>query len=109
MSCIFCSIASKEIQSNVVYETDTVIAFDDTNKQAPMHVLVIPKKHMTDMLGLGEILPDVFRAIVEVAKIRNIERSGYRVVVNSGKDAGQAVDHIHFHVLGGRALKWPPG
>jgi histidine triad (HIT) family protein len=109
MSCIFCRIAAKEIKSSVVHESDSVFAFDDNSPQAPVHVLVIPKRHMTEISELEGTLPEIFKAIQEVAKKKGIDGTGFRTVLNRGKNAGQAVDHLHFHVLGGRGLHWPPG
>ena len=109
MSCIFCGIANKEIKSSIVHETVRVIAFDDIAPQAPVHVVIIPKKHILDVPGLENVLGDIFSAVDKVAEIKGVKDSGFRVVMNKGKDAGQAVDHVHFHLLGGRPLKWPPG
>ena len=109
MSCIFCKIANKEIKSGIVYETDGVIAFDDIAPQAPVHVVIIPKEHVLSISGLEDVLPEIYKAIAETAKLKGVQDTGYRVVTNIGKDAGQAVEHLHFHLLGGRKLKWPPG
>ena len=109
MSCPFCGIASKEIKAPVVHETADVIAFDDISPMAPVHVLVIPKKHITEIKALGDLVTEIFKVIPEVAKKKGVFDTGFRVVLNKGPAAGQAVDHLHFHVLGGRALKWPPG
>ena len=109
MSCPFCGIASKEIKASVVHETENVIAFDDVSPMAPVHVLVIPKKHVTEMAALDGLLEEIFRVISEVAKKKGVYDPGFRAVLNKGRAAGQAVDHLHFHVLGGRPLKWPPG
>ncbi|MGB9621711.1 MAG: histidine triad nucleotide-binding protein [Brevinematia bacterium] len=109
--CIFCKIANREVNSNVVYEDDKVIAIDDINPQAPVHVLVIPKKHIANVMELEEydILGDIFNAIKEVAKIKGIDNDGFRVVVNHLRKGGQTVFHLHFHILGGRQMMWPPG
>jgi histidine triad (HIT) family protein len=109
MSCIFCKIANKEIKSNIVHESGNVIAFDDIAPQAPCHVVVVPKKHITEMNGLGGVMEEIFKVIDKVSKIKDVDEKGFRVVMNRGDDAGQAVDHLHFHVLGARSLKWPPG
>ena len=110
--CLFCKIAQKEISSQVVYEDDRVFAFKDINPQAPSHVLVIPRKHipsLTEMQGTDyDLIADVFAAVNRIAKEMNLE-DGFRMVANCGSDGGQVVDHIHFHVLGGRKLDWPPG
>jgi len=109
MNCIFCKIAKKELKSSVVLETENVFAFDDINPQAPVHVVVIPKAHILDITKLGPVLPEIFDVIAKVSAIKKIKSSGFRVVMNNGPDSGQAVPHLHFHVLGGRKLDWPPG
>lgn len=112
-SCLFCKIIAGEIPSEKVYENDLVYAFCDIDPKAPTHVLVIPKKHIQSVSHLkGEEQEDVgavFLAIREVARAAGIEAEGYRVVSNIGEAAGQTVPHLHFHVIGGRALTWPPG
>jgi histidine triad (HIT) family protein len=109
MSCIFCGIANKEVKSGIVHETERVIAFDDVAPQAPVHVLVIPKGHVEEISGLSGLLPEIFGVIAKVSEIKGVRDTGYRVIMNLGRDAGQAVPHLHFHVLGGRKLNWPPG
>jgi len=110
MSCIFCKIAAKEMKSNVVYESGDVIAFDDIAPQAPVHVVIIPKEHALNMTALnGNVQGEIFKAISQVSKLKKVQDSGFRVIINNGKDAGQAVEHLHFHLLGGRRLAWPPG
>jgi len=110
VSCIFCKIAAKEMKSSVVYESGDVIAFDDIAPQAPVHVVIIPREHALNMTALnGNIQGEIFKAISQVSKLKKVQDSGFRVIVNSGKDAGQAVEHLHFHLLGGRRLAWPPG
>ncbi len=108
MDCIFCSIINGEIPSSKVYENDSVFAFDDINPKAPVHVLIIPKKHIPDINSLdinsSKVLGDIFLAAARVAEIKGIKESGYRVVVNNGPDAGQEVFHLHIHVLGGTHL-----
>ncbi len=111
--CIFCKIIEGTIPSNKVYEDDQVIAFHDIEPQAPVHVLVVPKKHIS---GVNEIeasdaalLGHVYRVIRDLVLQLGIADSGYRVVVNSGKNGQQSVPHLHFHVLGGRMMEWPPG
>lgn len=111
--CLFCKIVSGDIPSTVVYEDDDVFAFRDINPQAPTHVLVIPRKHV---LGLAtaekadaELLGKLMLAAAEVARIEGIAESGYRTVINWGRNAGMEVSHLHIHVLGGRAMSWPPG
>jgi histidine triad (HIT) family protein len=109
MSCIFCKIANKEIKSSILHENDKVMAFDDIAPQAPVHAVIIPKEHITEISGLKNVLTEIFKAIDDVSRKKSVQDSGYRVVMNKGKDSGQAVDHLHFHLLGGRPLKWPPG
>ncbi len=112
--CIFCKIAAKEIPSTRVYEDDMVVAFHDLEPQAPVHVLVIPKKHVESLVALRQedrelaahILIDV---IPKIANDLGIAEEGFRTVVNTGDNGGQTVKHLHFHVLGGRFMKWPPG
>ena len=108
--CIFCRIARKELEAQVVYEDDRAIAFRDIRPQAPVHVLVIPKEHIVDIREAGEeILGHLARVAVEVARREGVSESGFRVVVNCGPDSGAEVPHLHFHVLGGRKMGWPPG
>jgi histidine triad (HIT) family protein len=113
MSCIFCRIASGEIPANKVLENEHVVAFHDLNAQAPVHVLVIPKRHIVNVgsaeAGDAETLGQVLLACREVAEKTGVAESGFRVALNSGPNAGQSVDHMHAHVLGGRTLEWPPG
>ncbi|MDD4377558.1 MAG: histidine triad nucleotide-binding protein [Eubacteriales bacterium] len=110
--CIFCMIGSGEIPSNVVYEDDKIIAFHDLEPQAPVHVLVIPKKHIESLDDVSEddkeLLGHIMFKIHEIADMLGIE-NGYRVVSNNGEDAFQTVKHLHFHVLGKRKMTWPPG
>ncbi|MGE5591158.1 MAG: histidine triad nucleotide-binding protein [Bacillota bacterium] len=113
MSCLFCRIAQGEIPSTKVYEDDRVLAFRDINPQAPVHVLVIPKEHLSDLGGLtperqalgGHIL----NVLARLAEQEGLKTQGYRVVTNTGENAGQSVPHLHFHLLGGRGFGWPPG
>ena len=110
---IFGKIARGEMDADVVYENEQVIAFRDINPQAPTHVLVIPRKPIATIndleLGDRELVGEMFLAAKEVARLEGLSESGYRVVMNCGEGAGQTVFHIHLHVLGGRDLKWPPG
>jgi histidine triad (HIT) family protein len=112
-NCIFCKIAAGEIPSNVICETDEVFAFHDINPQAPLHAVVIPKRHIADIAASGDgdvlLLGKLMRATADVASHLGISESGFRIVVNNGPDGGQTVDHLHIHVLGGRHLTWPPG
>lgn len=111
--CLFCKMAAGTIKPDVVLESDDVLAFRDINPQAPTHVLVIPKRHITTLNdahpGDAELLGKLFLAARAVAQQDGIAESGYRSVMNCNRDAGQSVFHIHLHVLGGRALGWPPG
>ena len=110
--CIFCMIGKREIPSNVVYEDDKVFCFHDAEPQAPVHVLLIPKKHITGLDDVKEedqeLLGYMMFKIHEIAGQLGLE-SGYRVVSNNGEDAFQTVKHLHFHILGKRKLSWPPG
>jgi histidine triad (HIT) family protein len=111
--CIFCEIAEKRIQSNIVYEDETVVAFKDIHPQAPVHVLIIPKKHISGVTTIREgdtdLAGHLFMVSRQLAKDFSVYQCGFRLIVNSGPDAGQAVDHLHMHLLGGRKLGWPPG
>ncbi len=106
--CIFCKIANKEINSDFVYEDDEIIAFKDINPQAPIHILVIPKKHIESIIDLTDedemLVGKMYTAVRKIAKKLNIEESGFRLIVNCGKDAGQEVPHLHFHILAGKKL-----
>lgn len=110
--CIFCKIAQGELPADLLLETENIIAFPDINPQAPTHILVIPKKHIASINQLGpedgQIMGEILLAIQELAKQEKLEQ-GYRVVVNTGTHGGQSVAHLHFHILGGRSLQWPPG
>ncbi len=112
MSTIFKKIIDKQIPAKVVYEDDLCLAFHDVNPQAPVHVLVIPKQEITGLAALGdEHAPLIGHLLVVAGKLAaqlNLA-NGYRVVANQGLDGGQTVDHLHFHLLGGRAMGWPPG
>jgi histidine triad (HIT) family protein len=111
--CIFCKIVDKEILANIIFEDEDCLAFDDMNPQAPVHVLIIPKKHLDHMDHAAEadeaLLGRLLVAASNIAESKGIAEDGYRVVTNIGENAGQSVNHLHFHVLGGRKLTWPPG
>ncbi len=111
--CLFCRIAAGEVDADVLYEDDMVVAFRDINPQAPVHFLVVPRKHMMSTLDLlpedAPLLYGIFDAIRKVAEMENIAATGMRVLSNVGRDAEQIVQHLHFHVLGGRMMHWPPG
>lgn len=112
-NCIFCKIAAGDIDSEIVFQDDAVVAFRDTNPQAPTHVLIVPRKHVATINDLDESDVDpvgrLFLAAGQVAKDEGVDRSGYRVVMNCMEGAGQSVFHVHLHVLGGRTFGWPPG
>ncbi len=111
MDCIFCKIASKEVKSSIVYEDENVLAFNDINPQAPVHIVVIPKEHiatLNDVKDFG-IYEKIFIAIDKIVKDLKVEKDGYRIVANCNKNGGQTVFHIHFHILAGRYMEWPPG
>jgi histidine triad (HIT) family protein len=111
--CIFCKLASRAIPSKAVWEDDDIFAFDDMNPQANVHVLFIPKRHISSLALLDEsdveLIGKLMLAAAQVAKNRGIAESGYRVLTNVGRDGGQSVDHLHLHLLGGRPMGWPPG
>jgi histidine triad (HIT) family protein len=109
--CIFCKIIAKEIPGSVVYEDEKVFAFNDIAPQAPVHILVVPKEHSASFTDLNDhsIIGDCYKVIAKLAKQKGIDKTGFRVVVNHGKAAGQVVPHLHFHLLGGRDFSWPPG
>lgn len=108
LDCIFCKIIKGEIPSKKVYEDDKILAFHDINPEAPVHVLVVPKEHINSLNGINETNSDVvshiFLTINKIVKDLGISESGYRVLTNTGKDGGQTVSHMHFHVLGGKEL-----
>jgi histidine triad (HIT) family protein len=110
-SCLFCRIAGGEIPAKRVLENDDCIAFRDINPQAPTHVLVIPRAHVASIEDGKDpaLLGRVLQTAADVAKAEGIAERGYRVVINTNADAGQTVFHVHAHVLGGRAMHWPPG
>lgn len=112
MDCIFCKIANKEINSNLVYEDESVVAFRDLNPQAPQHILIIPKKHVANITELDdkEIAAHIFTEVVpKIAKEVGVAESGFRLVINTGEEGGQTVNHLHIHLIGGRKMTWPPG
>ncbi len=112
MDCVFCKIANGEIPSKKAYEDGRVLAFYDLDPQAPVHILIIPKEHIQSVEDITEensaIVAHIFEVAAKLAKENNLEK-GFRVVSNVGKDGGQSVPHLHFHLLGGRSMKWPPG
>ncbi len=111
--CIFCKIGAKEIQAMVVYEDPDILAFRDINPQAPVHILIIPKKHFDSVNALSAEDNTLAGRLVlagrQIAHQEKLADRGYRLVLNIGADGGQSVAHLHMHLLGGRTLKWPPG
>ncbi|MBE6723562.1 MAG: histidine triad nucleotide-binding protein [Ruminococcaceae bacterium] len=112
MDCIFCKIASGEIPSTRVYEDDLCVAFKDLEPQAPVHILIIPREHIVSAAEItpenSSIVAHIFEVAAKLAKDNKLE-NGWRIVSNVGEDGGQSVKHMHFHLLGGRAMAWPPG
>ena len=111
--CLFCKMVSGQIKPNTVYEDNNVLAFKDINPQAPVHILVIPKKHIATLNDVEQettgLVSKLFLTAVQIAKESGIAESGYRTVMNCNADAGQSVFHLHLHLLGGRIMHWPPG
>ncbi|MGN0518022.1 MAG: histidine triad nucleotide-binding protein [Acutalibacteraceae bacterium] len=112
MSCIFCKIVDGSIPSKKAYEDEKVLAFYDLEPQAPVHVLIIPKQHIASVNDLNEensaVVAHIFEVAAKIAQELGL-KNGYRIVTNCGEDAGQSVQHLHFHLLGGRSMAWPPG
>lgn len=106
--CIFCKIIKGEIPSNKVYEDEEILAFKDINPAAPIHILVIPKKHIASLIEIEEedekIIGKIYKVINQIAEKQGIDKKGFRVIVNCGEDGGQEVKHLHFHLLGGKRL-----
>ncbi len=113
MECIFCKIAQGEISAKKVYEDDRVLAFHDIAPQAPVHILIIPKKHYSNLVELDEkdkeLVGHIFLVANKLAKEMGFDGRGFRIVVNCNRDGGQTVFHLHFHLLAGRQMHWPPG
>jgi histidine triad (HIT) family protein len=113
MECLFCRIINKEIPSKIVFENEHILAFRDIDPKAPVHILIITKKHLSGLNDItvkdNDLLGSLQNAAKDIARQEGVDKSGYRLVINCGKDAGQAVEHIHYHLLGGRKLLWPPG
>jgi histidine triad (HIT) family protein len=112
-SCPFCRIVAREQDAQILHEGERVLAFRDLRPQAPTHLLLVPKEHVTDLRDIqdehGAMLADLLQAAAHLAKTERIDESGWRLVANVGPDAGQSVFHLHFHLLGGRTMAWPPG
>ena len=113
MDCVFCSIIKRQIPADIVFDNDRVLAFRDINAQAPVHILIVPKKHikgLNDIAGADqELLGEIQLVARTLARKEGIDVDGYRLVANCGPAAGQTVFHLHYHLLGGRPFTWPPG
>jgi histidine triad (HIT) family protein len=111
--CLFCRIIKRELPASIVYEDDRVLAFNDIDPQAPTHVLLVPKRHIASLNDLqpgdDQLVGEIVRRAAAIAKERAISERGFRTVFNTNREAGQTVFHIHLHLLGGRAMTWPPG
>jgi histidine triad (HIT) family protein len=112
-NCLFCRISRGEVPAEIVHEDDLVVAFRDINPKAPTHILIIPREHVASAAELtdqdGPMLGRLFATAAKLARDAGIADRGFRLVTNSGAGAGQSVDHLHFHLLGGRSMSWPPG
>ncbi len=112
-SCPFCRVACGEAEADILHSGENIVAFRDLKPEAPTHVLLIPKEHVTDLRDVqerhGGMLGELVRAAAHIARTEGIDESGWRLVANVGPDAGQSVFHLHFHLLGGRPMAWPPG
>lgn len=113
MSCLFCKIISGDIPARIVHRDERLVVIEDINPAAPLHLLLIPRKHVANVLELSEIddqlVGHLFRVAAEIARERGVAEDGFRIVTNTNAAAGQSVFHIHFHLLAGRDLQWPPG
>jgi len=111
--CIFCRIIQRRLPSRIVFEDDEIVAFEDANPQAPIHTLVVPRKHLASLKDAtpddAPLLGRLFMVAAQLARERGLENQGYRTVINTGSWAGQSVFHLHLHLLGGRVFRWPPG
>jgi len=111
--CIFCRIVERRVPARIVFEDDEVVAFEDTNPQAPIHTLIVPRKHLASLKDATSddalLLGRLFMVAAQLARTRGLESKGYRTVINTGSWAGQSVFHLHLHLLGGRLFHWPPG
>ena len=112
-SCVFCKIAAREIPAEILHATETVVAFRDLDPKAPTHILIISREHLVSIAetdsGHGDLMADIMQAASHLADTEGIADSGWRLVTNVGPDGGQSVHHLHFHLLGGRPMAWPPG
>ncbi len=111
--CLFCDVVNGNVKANIVYQDDSIVAFKDIRPQAPVHLLLIPRKHLAGVLDIEPedhaLIGEIFQVAARLAREQGIAESGFRVVVNSGADAGQSVFHLHYHLIGGRLMSWPPG
>lgn len=111
--CLFCKIVSGEVNTKLEHQDETCLAFQDINPQAPLHLLVIPRSHIEGIARCTQddraLLGHLLEIAARLAELHGVDGSGYRVVINSGRDGGQTVSHLHLHLLGGRSLSWPPG
>lgn len=113
VDCIFCRIIQKQIPAGIIHEDEHSLAFEDINPQAPVHILIVPKRHIADVHSIAasdrELIGHLFFVARTIASRKGLDTNGYRLVINNGRDAGQAVFHIHLHLLSGRGFSWPPG
>ncbi|HEV8722135.1 MAG TPA: histidine triad nucleotide-binding protein [Candidatus Binatia bacterium] len=113
IDCLFCGIVEGKVPANIVYQDDSVVVFKDIRPRAPVHFLIIPRKHIVSVLDIdpndGALVGQIFQVAARLAREHGVAESGFRVVVNVGADAGQSVFHLHYHLLGGRQMSWPPG
>lgn len=111
--CLFCGIVDGTIKANIVYQNEGLVAFKDISPKAPVHILIIPRKHLVSILDIeaddSALIAEIFQVAGRLVREHGIADSGFRMVVNSGADAGQTVFHLHYHLLGGRQMGWPPG
>jgi histidine triad (HIT) family protein len=111
--CLFCGIIAGKVPASLIYQDERLVAFKDINPQAPFHCLIIPRKHIPGVLDITpedqSLIGAIFALAARLAREHQIADSGFRVVVNSGSDAGQSVFHLHYHLIGGRRMRWPPG
>jgi histidine triad (HIT) family protein len=111
--CLFCTLVAGKINAKIVYQDERIVAFRDVKPQAPVHILIIPRKHVAGVLDIEPddhaLIGEIFQVASRLAREQGIGDSGFRVVVNSGADAGQSVFHLHYHLIGGRQMSWPPG
>ena len=111
--CLFCKIVARQVKASIVYEDDRILAFNDISPQAPTHMLIVPKRHVATLNDLSpgddQMVGELVRRAAAIAKERGISAGGFRTLFNTNREAGQTVFHLHLHLLGGRAMHWPPG